>query len=408
MKSSQNFHQTNSRMISQQAIAPLPHMVEISQSEKMNALITRWSDGQETAYPYVWLRDNCQCPECYNPTASQRLILIRNLDVDVTPSALYTEDETLRIRWSDGHKSEYDFNWLYKRRFASDAREENSRWLSCKVKPWGSDIQLPTGDFTQIMKDDMALLNWIEKLEEYGLFLVKNTPAELGQLDKLGKRIGILRETNYGYTFHVESKVDPSNVAFTGKTLGLHTDLPYYMYPPGLQILHCIKQVQTMGGDNELADGFMAAIQLRKENPEYFHLLSSRELNYHDQGIDHYNFYKMTKQPVIRVSAEGEVWQINYNNQARDSFLSLPPEEVHDYYKALKKFDELLYHERNLVRLKLQPGDMMCFHNYRVLHGRAGYDQSEGGERLLEGAFFDWDVLHSRRRVILRDHSLQP
>jgi len=59
-----------------------------------------------------------------------------------------------------------------------------------------------------------------------------------------------------------------------------------------------------------------------------------------------------------RVSAEGEVWQINYNNQARDSFLSLPPEEVHDYYKALKKFDELLYHERNLVRLKLQPGNV--------------------------------------------------
>ena len=42
----------------------------------------------------------------------------------------------------------------------------------------------------------------------------------------------------------------------------------------------------------------------------------------------------------------------------------------------------------------------MCFHNYRVVHGRERYRISEGEERLLEGSYVDWDEMWSKRRVL--------
>ena len=45
-------------------------------------------------------------------------------------------------------------------------------------------------------------------------------------------------------------------------------------------------------------------------------------------------------------------------------------------------------------------GEIVCFHNYRVLHGRHGYQMQEGGERELRGGYIDWDELHSLRRVM--------
>ena len=43
-------------------------------------------------YPAVWLRDNCQCPSCYNKHANARLLLMKNLDVEVQPKHITVED----------------------------------------------------------------------------------------------------------------------------------------------------------------------------------------------------------------------------------------------------------------------------------------------------------------------------
>ena len=67
-----------------------------------------------------------------------------------------------------------------------------------------------------------------------------------------------------------------------------------------LQMLHCIKQVETIGGDNEFSDAFNAAYQLRDEHPDYYRLLTQRDINHWDLGIDNYKFFKMTKQPCIQ------------------------------------------------------------------------------------------------------------
>ena len=43
---------------------------------------------------------------------------------------------------------------------------------------------------------------------------------------------------------------------------------------------------------------------------------------------------------------------------------------------------------------------MICFHNFRVLHGRTGFEVLADGVRHLRNGFLDWDVLYSRRRVV--------
>ena len=45
-------------------------------------------------------------------------------------------------------------------------------------------------------------------------------------------------------------------------------------------------------------------------------------------------------------------------------------------------------------------GDMACFDNQRVLHGRLAYEMEAGGFRHLVGSYIEWDELRSARRVL--------
>ena len=45
-------------------------------------------------------------------------------------------------------------------------------------------------------------------------------------------------------------------------------------------------------------------------------------------------------------------------------------------------------------------GDVACFDNIRVLHGREAFAVQSSEERLLEGSYLDWDEMRSRRRVL--------
>ena len=51
-----------------------------------------WGDGRHDEYPAVWLRDNCQCPQCYNKAARNRMILMQDLDVYVVPENITSKD----------------------------------------------------------------------------------------------------------------------------------------------------------------------------------------------------------------------------------------------------------------------------------------------------------------------------
>jgi len=51
-----------------------------------------------------------------------------------------------------------------------------------------------------------------------------------------------------------------------------------------------------------------------------------------------------------------------------------------------------------VVGLQSQLGEIVCFDNWRVLHGRKSFDASRGTVRKLEHCYIEWDEVHARRR----------
>ncbi|MPC14458.1 Gamma-butyrobetaine dioxygenase [Portunus trituberculatus] len=88
---------------------------------------------------------------------------------------------------------------------------------------------------------------------------------------------------------------------------------------------------------------------------------------------------------------------------SRDSrFEVSSPEAAAKWYAASLAFRDMLYDPDNLVKLKLQSGDMIVFDNLRVMHGRQGY-RADRGERWLQGGYLEWDSVRSLRRVLRKN-----
>ena len=58
-----------------------------------------WEGRKEEVdrYPSVWLRDNCQCPDCFDPSSRQRKLLLRNFDADIQPVSTTFLPETNEV-----------------------------------------------------------------------------------------------------------------------------------------------------------------------------------------------------------------------------------------------------------------------------------------------------------------------
>jgi len=70
-------------------------------------------------------------------------------------------------------------------------------------------------------------------------------------------------------------------------------------------------------------------------------------------------------------------------------------------YHAQREFYRLVNDSKFKVEFKLEPGDMMCVDNRRVLHGRTSFTESSG-VRWVRGCYMERDELWSALRVALR------
>ncbi|XP_074649440.1 gamma-butyrobetaine dioxygenase-like [Tubulanus polymorphus] len=253
--------------------------VAVTKNSVKKWLDVTWNDGSQTSYPYVWLRDNCQCPACFHPSTISRLVPMRDLDPEIQPKdAVVGEDWNLTITWPDGHQTTCTSEWLRERSFNETAREKRLEVFGQLHKHWGAEMQdnIPTFDYDKITSSDDAnphFLDWLTHMDWFGLALMRNAPTETtGHLRKIAEKICFPRKTNYGEYFQVESKTNPSNTAYTNRNLEYHSDLCNYLHVPGVQFLHCLKNTST-GGRNRFVDATNAAKIMENEYPEYYKLL---------------------------------------------------------------------------------------------------------------------------------------
>ncbi len=358
----------------------------------------RWPDGETADFPFLWLRDNC--PSDLHPQTRERQFDLLSVTEDIHPVVLGEDDGGIRVTWSEaGHVSRYDGDWLRCHRPGRRAPDP----AAIAPAPWRADLDrdaIPRASADALLKDDRALLEWLIAGKRLGIALVDGLDDGLDDRAEAGmevaRRIGFLRETNFGTTFEVVSKPDPNNLAYTAEALPLHTDLTNQELPPGFQFLHCIVNGAT-GGGSMFCDGFAVAEELRACDPEAFALLSDVEIpmRFHDGAVD-----IRRHDTVIETNRAGDLVQLRFNAHLAGIF-DMPVGQMADYYRAYRRLMALTRHPDYAVALRLAAGEMVVFDNRRVLHGRQAFDPSTG-RRHLRGAYVDRGEWDSRIRVLSR------
>ena len=49
-------------------------------------------------YPSVWLKDNCQCKHCFDPSSRQRKLLLKDLDAEIKPTEISFDHDEKEVR----------------------------------------------------------------------------------------------------------------------------------------------------------------------------------------------------------------------------------------------------------------------------------------------------------------------
>ncbi|KAL9983474.1 hypothetical protein ACROYT_G005654 [Oculina patagonica] len=388
-----------------------PTVQNIHKANDNGMLHVTWNNNTVNRYPFVFLRDSCQCPQCFHESSLQRSFdTVGQLKMDIQPDRVdvLQNGEQISVTWPDKHVSVFNSEWLHSRRLAEEQDVSKGPLTLNRegVIFWNAEQlqgKIPRHDFAEVMEDDLKLYEWLHSLHSVGIALVTNTPTQEGQGYKLCDRVGYAKTTHYGHHFEVHAKFDANNLAYTADSLPLHVDLPYFDYVPGVQMLHCIEQVSSEGGANQFVDGFFVSQQLKESDPKSFELLSTTRIQFVDFGKDMFGeFSKKFPRLMIELDENEHVIRFSYNNHVRDSIMHVSPEKAIQLYQAYLTIGGMLRDPANQIEHKMVPGDVVTFNNSRVLHGRSAFKITEASNRYLQGFYMDWDTIYSRMRVLAK------
>ena len=158
----------------------------------------------------------------------------------------------------------------------------------------------------------------------------------------------------------------------------------------------------VVGGDSVLCDGFSVAVQLQREDPEAFQILTTtpRPFEYVDPGGVRPVSLRRTHVPIQVDPLTGEIIAVSFNNRSAAPPVDLPSDQVEPFYHAWQQFGRLLAAPEGQVRLRLEAGDILVVANHRVLHSRTAFPSDS--PRRLQGCYIDMDQVRGRVRATER------
>lgn len=376
-------------------------------------------DNTVLRFPYVWLRDNCRCVDCYDPNSKYRLSLVHKLDPDIEPLSEEIDESgtVLKIEWPELHISKFTVSWLAQMRFSEMEPEIIDPFRYPKRLWEAKDMKdnIPTFQFDDILQSHQTMYDWLQALMTHGLALIKSAPQEPNTIDRLGKRVFFLKQTHYGKVSRVVNQADHTNIGFTTRALTLHVDLPYLEYCPGIELLHCVYQ-SAEGGENQFTDVFNCALKLKEKHPDFYEVLTTTLVDFRDWGVpktevthNYDDHHLKHRKPVLELNAEGNLKTVNYSDALRAPYFRTPVEKVHLWYKAYTALNALMVSPENKIEIKLEGGEIACFDNQRLCHARNAFKLAEQGQsRCMETGYIDWDQATSRMRVIRERQGEEP
>ncbi|RBP79048.1 DUF971 domain-containing protein [Marinomonas rhizomae] len=339
-------------------------------------------------FHYLWLRDNCQCHPCRHDSG-QRLHETWLLDSKIAILTSETSNAGVKVIWDtpDQHESFYPHDFLMANCYDKFPTSGD------KLPRWGSDFQMTSYDYAQVLEDDAVKLSWLNDVIKFGIGKLHNVPTNPSTILNVVSEFGFVRSTNYGDLFEVVSVEKAENLAFTPLPLSLHTDNPYRDPVPTLQLLHCLVKAEV-GGVTALADGFKAAEILQKEHPKAFELLSTYKAKFRfasdDAILEHSGC-------MIETDKQNQIMAVRINNRSCAP-INVPFDIMSSFYEAYQLFAAILHSDACKLTTTLESGELIIFDNQRVLHGR---EVQAIGARHLQGCYADRDGLKSTAATLV-------
>ncbi|KAF9926063.1 hypothetical protein FBU30_004284 [Linnemannia zychae] len=373
------------------------------------------SHQPSTTHNTLWLRDNCPCPDCIHPTTRQKLHASTQVPLDIGVTSHRVLPEGLEIVWSKGledvgdwealekaqpgHRSIYPWEMILGTYGGTPTEHRAESRMNHRPILWDQELMKSKVlwlDYNEYMNTPEGLLKGLKHLQEYGLFFLEGVPTKDQEIAVAAERIGHLRHTFYGRTWDVKSVPNAKNVAYTNLNLGLHMDLLYMEAPPGLQLLHSLEN-SVPGGTSIFMDSFKAVELLRQEHPEDYEILCKTPNTFHYKNDSHHLHYN---RPTIVVDPLNDTLTVNYAPPFQGP-LELSADQMHGFYRALKKFAAYIEREDLQFSHTMRPGQCMVFANRRVLHARTAFDPSKGN-RHLKGCYVDLDMFKDKYRTTVQ------
>ncbi|NEO96900.1 MAG: DUF971 domain-containing protein, partial [Moorea sp. SIO3G5] len=141
--------------------------------------------------PWMWLRDHCQCSECFTSSAQREYDVFIGWEKFRWEEVVVDNDTAgLIIQWQDNHKSYFSYDWLW-----GMLNLENSVAVD-ERKYWSND--LPSLDYRSVIDTDIGLRHLVEHLTKVGVCKVIGAKASKAEAAQLMQRIAYLRQSNWG------------------------------------------------------------------------------------------------------------------------------------------------------------------------------------------------------------------
>ena len=350
-----------------------------------------WLDKHISKFHFLWLRDNC--PSAIHPTANMRIFNILSVTKKIFPKNLHFNKEILSIHWSESnHKSNFKIKWLRDHCYSLNQNKHYTSpyfFWDQKLKKTFNKIQI---NHDKVLKNDNHLKKWLTLLHEYGFAIIKNAPIKKKSAFKILNRISHHRETFFGTPFEVINVPKPNNTAYTADALRNHTDLPYFEYAPGYQFLHCLVN-DAKGGNSSVVDGFAVANYLKRYEKEAFKVLTNTYVKFKDTDYTQ-KATRVLHSPLITLSKDKDFNDIRFSMAAMGT-VDVSSNKMKNFYEAYYLFAKLLHSKKFKIDFRLSGGDIFCFNNRRVLHGRTAFDPNSGN-RHLQGYYIERDEILGR------------
>ena len=351
-----------------------------------------WSNNSSSCFPWLWLKDHSESKVDLHPDTKQRQIDVFSnpLNISVDKVSIDKNSNHILIKWIDASESSLSFELLQSTSEPCLPQSYAMNSSTCWNDPGEIKI-FPEMTYKEVMTDG-GVKTWLNHIQRVGFALVTETPETPGATKDLMERLAYIRNSIFGGFSVWDNKLEsPDDTAFTSLAIEPHTDGTYVNDAPGLQTLHCIKR-DSIGGENQLIDGLAIAEKMRHENPVAFNTLCTVDIPGRYIKPD---TYLEARRPLFRINGNGDVIQVSFNNHDRAPF-RLESDLMIKFYDAYKIFHNLANESSRQFELMLDPGKVLTFDNWRLLHARS----SLTGYRQLCGGYHNREDFESKLRSI--------